>query len=80
MRIKTMAKTLGKEDLIIEKFQQLSPEKQQEVIDFAEKLAQTKEDEEPVSAYEVAKEFAGCVDFGPGDLSTNKSYLKGLAH
>lgn len=26
-------------------------------------------------AYEAAQEFAGCVDGGSGDLSTNKNYL-----
>jgi hypothetical protein len=72
-----MTHIIEKEQLILKKFQQLSPEKQQELIDFAENLADQQE-KKSLSAYEVAKEFAGCVDFGPGDLSTNKNYLKGL--
>jgi hypothetical protein len=48
-------------------------------MNFAEKLANNKKGQEkPISAYEVAKEFAGCVDFGRGDLSTNKNHLKGF--
>ena len=31
---------------------------------------------EPVSAYELAKEFLGCGE-GPPDLSTNKKYMEG---
>ncbi len=80
-----MTQAISKEDLIIERFKQLSPEKQQQVLDFAEflhfqsqKQEESTEEKEPISAYEAAKEFAGCVDFGPGDLSTNKEYLKGL--
>ncbi len=34
------------------------------------------EEKEAISVYEAAKEFAGCVDFGPGDLATNKEYLR----
>ena len=73
-----MIKSVEKQELIIKKFQQLSLEKQQQVIDFAEKLAENQEAQKSPSAYDVAKEFAGCVDFGPGDLATNKSHLKGL--
>lgn len=40
-----MTQALGKEELIIKTFQQLSPENQQEVIDFAEKLADHKEED-----------------------------------
>jgi hypothetical protein len=39
---------------------------------------QNQEEKEPISAYEAAKEFAGCVDGGPGDLATNKKYLEGF--
>ncbi|MDJ0517088.1 MAG: hypothetical protein QNJ74_12825 [Trichodesmium sp. MO_231.B1] len=32
-------------------------------------------EEKPISAYEVAKQWVGCVDSGIGDLSYNKKYL-----
>ena len=80
-----MTQAISKEELIIETLRQLSPEKHQEVLDFAESLRnevqkaeESTEQKEPISAYEAAKEFAGCVDFGPGDLATNKKYLRGL--
>ncbi len=76
---------ISQEDIIIKTFQNLSSEKQQEVIDFAQFLESKREEKsdnedknKEVSAYEVAKEFAGCVDFGNGDLATNKDYLQGL--
>jgi hypothetical protein len=81
----TMTQAISKEHLIIERVRQLPSEKQQEVLDFIEflqfqlhKQSESTEEKEPISAYEAAKEFAGCVDFGTGDLSTNKEYLKGL--
>jgi hypothetical protein len=81
----TMTQAISKEHLIIERVRQLPSEKQQEVLDFIEflqfqlhKQSESTEEKEPISAYEAAKEFAGCVDFSPGDLSTNKEYLKGL--
>jgi len=60
-------------------------EKQQEVLDFVEFL-QTKipspnvnlEEPKPISFLMAAQEFAGCIDGGPGDLATNKTYLEGL--
>ncbi|MEH2214655.1 DUF2281 domain-containing protein [Nostoc sp.] len=68
-----------------EKMRSLPPEKQQEVLDFIEflqsQLAQKNtniEQIEPISFLEVAQQFAGCVDGGPGDLATNKQYLEGL--
>jgi len=39
---------------------------------------QQSEEKQPISAYEAAQEFAGCVDFDPSDLATNKEYLKGM--
>ncbi|NCS76596.1 MAG: DUF2281 domain-containing protein [Microcystis aeruginosa K13-07] len=68
---------------ILEKLQTLTPQQQQSVIDFIEFLqfkAEKKEitEEEPISFYEAAKEYIGCVDGGPGDLATNKDYLRGI--
>ncbi|MEH2327678.1 hypothetical protein [Nostoc sp.] len=80
-----MTLAIDQEQIIIDEFRKLSPEKQQQVIDFiqflqwrCEKDVQHKEEKESISAYEAAKEFAGCVDGGPGDLATNKKYLEGF--
>lgn len=69
---------------ILEKLNALTPQQQQEVIDFikflqfkAEKKEIT-EEKNTVSFYEAAKEYIGCVDGGPGDLATNKDYLRGI--
>jgi hypothetical protein len=69
---------------ILEKLQTLTPQQQQSVIDFIEFLqfkaqkTEISEEEEPISFYEAAKEYIGCVDGGPGDLATNKDYLRGI--
>ena len=69
---------------ILEKLNALTPQQQQEVIDFIEFLqfkAEKKEiteEKNTVSFYEAAKEYIGCVDGGPGDLATNKDYLRGI--
>ena len=68
---------------ILEKLNALTPQQQQEVIDFIEFLqfkAEKKEltEEKTISFYEAAKEYIGCVDGGPGDLATNKDYLRGI--
>jgi hypothetical protein len=39
-------------------------------------IAQT--EEKSISFYEATQEWAGCIDWGPGDLATNKKYLEGL--
>ncbi|MBN3939641.1 DUF2281 domain-containing protein [Nostoc sp. NMS9] len=81
-----MTQAFDKQQMIIDELKKLSPEKQQEVLNFIEFLQykekqkqdiQHQEEKEPISAYEAAKEFAGCVDGGPGDLATNKKYLEG---
>jgi uncharacterized protein YhbP (UPF0306 family) len=68
---------------ILEKLNALTPQQQQEVIDFIKFLqfkAEKKEltEEKTISFYEAAKEYIGCVDGGPGDLATNKDYLRGI--
>ncbi|MEA5551728.1 DUF2281 domain-containing protein [Anabaena cylindrica UHCC 0172] len=70
-------------DNLLETLQKLTPKQQKEVLEFIEFLQykqqkqEVKEDSEPViSAYEAAKEFAGCVESGIGDLSYNKKYLE----
>ena len=70
--------------IILDKLQTLSTEQQQEVIDFIEFLqfkaqkTEISEEEKPISFYEATKEYIGCVDGGPGDLATNKDYLRGI--
>ena len=66
-----------------EAIQKLTPKQQREVLDFIEflqykkqKQEVKKEEEKPISAYEAAKEFAGCIESGIGDLSYNKKYLE----
>lgn len=80
-----MTLAINKKELILENLESLTLEEQDAVLEFIEFLrykAQKEEVEQPetenspMSAYEAAKEFAGCVDFGPGDLATNKDYLK----
>ncbi len=70
------------DQIIAEKVKTLSPEKQQQVLDFVEFL-QSKSpkvkfkhpDGTPMSVFEAAGDLVGCVDGGPGDLATNKEYL-----
>ena len=80
-----MTLAINKKDMILENMYSLTLEQQDAVLEFIEFLrykAQKEEEEQPgkenpsMSAYEAAKEFAECVDFGPGDLATNKDYLK----
>lgn len=81
-----MTLAINKKDVILDNLETLTLEQQDTVLDFIEFLRykaqkqeeQQVEEKQPISAYEAAKEFAGCVDFGPGDLATNKEYLKGM--
>jgi hypothetical protein len=79
-----MTQAMGKNDLMLERFKQLSAEQQQSVLDFMGFLlfqsqsGEEKTEKELISAYEAAKYFAGCLDGGPSDLSVNKEYLKGM--
>ncbi|CDM97744.1 MAG: DUF2281 domain-containing protein [Limnospira sp. PMC 1291.21] len=69
---------------IVEKLENLPPEKQQEVLNFVELLHLqiapdtdlSQEDETAESVLTKAAQFIGCVE-GPADLSTNKNYLEG---
>jgi hypothetical protein len=62
-------------------------DKQQEVLAFIERLKEkltmnptdsTVQPKKPVLFGEVADKYAGCLDGGPEDLSTNKAYMEGL--
>ena len=70
------------EQIAIEKLKLLPLDKQQEVLDFIEflqaKLKGTEQEQESVSFLAATEDFAGCLEGGPSDLSTNKRYLEGL--
>ncbi|RCJ31284.1 hypothetical protein A6769_31475 [Nostoc punctiforme NIES-2108] len=78
-----MTRAIRLEQIIAQKVLTLSKEQQQQVLDFIEFLqlksltVEFKHDDgRPMSALEAAGDLVGCVDSGPGDLSTNKEYLK----
>ena len=72
-----MTQAINNEKLMLDEFQNLSAAQQQEVIDFMQSLTAQKNvsEKRSISAYEAAQQWAGCVDSGLGDLSTNKDYL-----
>lgn len=80
-----MIQTISKEDIFLEKLRTLTTPQQEEVLDFIEflqskneKKLEAKTEEKPqMSARDAAKQWAGCLDGGPGDLSYNKKYLDG---
>ncbi|WP_375478014.1 hypothetical protein [uncultured Nostoc sp.] len=83
-----MTQAMSREQAILESVKALTPQQQEEVINFIEFLqykemqnqetVEDKEKEKQVSFLEAAKEFIGCIDGGPGDLATNKKYLEGF--
>jgi hypothetical protein len=74
-------KHIIQENILLDKFRNLTSEQQQTILDFVEFMYRKKtrlpEDKE-VSAYDLAKEWAGSVESGIGELSTNKKYLQGF--
>jgi hypothetical protein len=69
------------ENILLDKFRNLTSEQQQTILDFVEFMYRKKTklpENQEVSAYDLAKEWAGSVDSGIGDLSTNKKYLQGF--
>jgi len=74
------------EKAITAKIRKLPKDKQQQILDFADFLLIKLQQPEPkinnyqpeMSAYDVAKDFAGCLGDGPEDLSTNPQYMEGL--
>jgi hypothetical protein len=69
--------------------QTLSLTEQQEVLDFAEFLKSkqvraanqkiNEQSEQPgISFLEAARDYVGCLEGGPPDLSTNKAYMEGF--
>jgi hypothetical protein len=74
-------KPIIQENILLDKFRNLTIEQQQTILDFVEfmesKTPKLQENQE-VSAYDLAKDLAGSVESGIGDLSTNKKYLQGF--
>jgi hypothetical protein len=68
------------EHILLDKFRNLTNEQQQTILDFVEFMESKnpKSPQKEVSAYDLAKEWAGSVESGIGDLSTNKKYLQGF--
>jgi hypothetical protein len=73
------------EQAIIEKLRSLPLDKQQEALNFVEALqidmkasSSTSSRWEGMSALESASEYAGCLEGGPPDLSTNPKYMEGF--
>jgi hypothetical protein len=70
-----------KENILLDKFRNLTIEQQQTILDFMEFMDSKKpklQENQEVSAYDELQEFLGCVDGGDGDLATNKKYLEAL--
>ncbi|WP_254174604.1 DUF2281 domain-containing protein [Planktothrix pseudagardhii] len=81
-----MTQTITQAEAIVEMIKTLPLQQQEEVISFIEflhfkaqkqEILPPKEEQQKISAYEAAQEFAGCLEGGPSDLSTNKKYLQG---
>ncbi|MBD2482877.1 DUF2281 domain-containing protein [Planktothrix sp. FACHB-1365] len=81
-----MTQTITQAEAIVEMIKTLPLQQQEEVISFIEflhfkaqkqEIQPPEEEQQKISAYEAAQEFAGCLEGGPFDLSTNKKYLQG---
>ena len=79
-----MVQDVAKQESILDRVQNLTPEQQEEVLNFIDFLQfkaqkQVNHQEQPQegrSFLDAAKEFVGCVDSGMGDLSLKKKELK----
>ncbi|QSJ20640.1 hypothetical protein JYQ62_04935 [Nostoc sp. UHCC 0702] len=74
---------MDRKQTILEKLDSLTLEQQDDVLNFIEflqfkvqKQEFKEEEKEAISFYEATKEIAGSLDWGPGDLATNKTYLE----
>lgn len=68
------------EDTVLQKFRDLPPDKQREVLAYLESLIEPKREVSPngtKSVLDSAGTLIGSVDGGPGDLSTNPDHLEG---
>jgi hypothetical protein len=72
-------KPVIEENNLLDKFRNLTPEQQQSIVNSVEFMDSTQnklQDHQEVSAYDLAKEWAGSVESKIVDLSTNKKYLQ----
>lgn len=77
----TISKPIIQEEILLDKFRNLTIEQQQTILDFVEFMDSKKPklpENQEISAYDELQEFLGCVDGGDGDLATNKQYLEGF--
>ncbi|WP_017294804.1 hypothetical protein [Geminocystis herdmanii] len=78
-----MTQAIIQENILLDKFRNLTIEQQQTIIEFVEFMDSKKSkpqstENHEFSAYDQLQEFIGCVDGGNGDLATNKKYLEGF--
>lgn len=79
--VQAVQQILIPEDILLEKFRNLTLDQQKTLIDFLEFMGDKNSavaNSPKTSAYDELSEFIGCVDGGPGDLATNEKYLEGL--
>lgn len=83
-----MTQVIDSEQNVLEKLHTLTPEQQQQVVNFIEflqyqtqkqnkDLEESSEEIDKIAFQEKLKKYAGCIDSGIGDLSYNKKYLQG---
>lgn len=74
-------KPIIQENTLLDKFRNLTIEQQQTILEFVEFMGSKNpklQENQEVSAYDLASYWVGCVESGIGDLSTNKKYLQGF--
>lgn len=74
-----MTQSISYEKIILENVKNLTPQQQQEVLDFIEflkfkglKQEISEKEEKVISMLEATKEFVGCLESEVGDLSLKK--------
>lgn len=83
-----MTQVIDLEQDVLEKLHTLTPEQQQQVLNFIEflqyqtqkqnkDLEDSSEEINKIVFQEKLKKYAGCINSGIGDLSYNKKYLQG---
>jgi hypothetical protein len=76
-------KHIIQENILLDKFRNLTSEQQQTILDFVEFMYRKKTrlpENKEVSAYDLAKEWAGSVESGIGELSTKLNYNHNLTN
>jgi uncharacterized UBP type Zn finger protein len=80
-----MTQVINLDQIIAQKVKTLAIDQQQQVLDFVDflhsRISKTEisdQKKNKLSFLEATKEFAGCLEGEPSDLSTNKIYLEDL--